>query len=71
MTQDERWLARYNEVKSIIESNRRNPSKYDAEERWLYCNRLRHNRKNSITRECFEWRDKSSICRKTFETTVI
>ena len=32
MTQDERWLARYNEVVKFIETNKRNPSKYiDAE----------------------------------------
>ena len=45
MTQNERWLARYNEVKNFIETNKRNPSKYDAEERGLYCNWLHHNRK--------------------------
>ena len=45
MTQDERWLAKYDEVVAFIETNRRNPSKYDAEERGLYCNWLRHNRK--------------------------
>ena len=28
MTQDERWLVRYQEVKSFIETNHRNPSKY-------------------------------------------
>lgn len=33
MTQDERWLARYNDVKFFIESNKRNPSKYAPEER--------------------------------------
>lgn len=32
MTQDERWLTRYNEVKSFIETNHRNPSKYNPEE---------------------------------------
>lgn len=32
MTQDERWLSRYNEVKSFIETNHRNPSKYNPEE---------------------------------------
>lgn len=32
MTQDERWLVRYNEVKSFIETNHRNPSKYNPEE---------------------------------------
>lgn len=45
MTQDERWLAKYNEVKTFIEINHRNPSKYDATERGLYCNWIRHNRK--------------------------
>lgn len=45
MTQDERWLAKYNELKTFIETNHRNPSKYDAEERGKYCNWLRHNRK--------------------------
>lgn len=30
MTQDERWLVRYNEVKSFIETNHRNPSKYES-----------------------------------------
>ena len=32
MTQDERWLARYNEVKTFIEREHRNPSKYAPEE---------------------------------------
>lgn len=32
MTQDERWMARYNEVKDFIETNHRNPSKYIPEE---------------------------------------
>lgn len=35
MTQEERWNARYEEVKSFIETNRRNPSKYVAEERLM------------------------------------
>ena len=35
MTQDERWLVRYNEVKSFIEENHRNPSKYNPEEKLL------------------------------------
>ena len=32
MTQDERWMFRYNGVKSFIEENHRNPSKYNPEE---------------------------------------
>ena len=43
MTQDEKWIARYNEVKAFIESNKRNPSKYRIEERdmlnWVKANR--------------------------------
>lgn len=43
MTQDERWLARYKEVKSFIEVNHRNPSKHRLEEHdhinWLKANR--------------------------------
>lgn len=35
MTQDERWLARYNEVKAFIETNKRNPSKYNPEEKLM------------------------------------
>lgn len=33
MDQDTRWMTRYNEVMSFIESNHRNPSKYADEER--------------------------------------
>ena len=42
MTQDERWLKRYEEVMAFIESNHRNPSKYRIEEHdhlnWLKAN---------------------------------
>lgn len=36
MTQDEHWQKNFDEVKSFIESNKRNLSKYNLEERWLY-----------------------------------
>ena len=43
MKQDERWLARYNEMKTFIETNKRNPSKHRMEEHdllnWLKANR--------------------------------
>lgn len=45
MTQDERWLLRYNEVKMFVATNKRNPSKYDAEERNMV-NYLKHTRKH-------------------------
>ena len=35
MTQEERWLSRYNEVKTFIEVNHRNPSKYYLEEKLM------------------------------------
>ena len=35
MTQDERWMFRYNGVKSFIEENHRNPSKYNPEEKLM------------------------------------
>lgn len=45
MTQDERWLEKYNEVVAFIEINKRNPSKHSDEERGQYLNWLKHNRK--------------------------
>ena len=44
MTQDERWLVRYNEVKGFIEREHRNPSKHRIEEH-LMLNFIKHNRK--------------------------
>jgi len=35
MTQEKRWMRRYNEVVSFIETNHRNPSKYVDSERGL------------------------------------
>ena len=45
MTQDEKWLAKYNDVKAFIEKEHRNPSRYNPEERYKYCNWIKHNRK--------------------------
>ena len=43
MTQDERWMMRYNEVKTFIEQNHRNPSRHRIEDHdmlnWLKANR--------------------------------
>ena len=44
MTQDERWNVRYQEVRTFIETNKRNPSKYNPEER-LMIHFLKRNRK--------------------------
>lgn len=35
MTQEERWMTRYNEVVIFIEANHRNPSKYAPEEKLM------------------------------------
>ena len=53
MTQDERWLRRYEEVKKFIETNKRNPSKYVAEER-LMVHFLKRGRKMLNAREMAE-----------------
>lgn len=45
MTQDEIWKRKYDEVVAFILREKRNPSKYDPEERGRYLNWLRHNRK--------------------------
>ena len=43
MTQDDRWLAKYNEVMDFMETNHRNPSRHRIEEHdmlnWLKANR--------------------------------
>ncbi len=47
MTQDERWVIRYNEVKAFMEANHRNPSRHRIEEHdmlnWLKANRKKMN----------------------------
>lgn len=47
MDQETRWLIRYNEVKTFIEENHRNPSKHRIEEHdmlnWLKANRKHMN----------------------------
>ena len=47
MTQDERWLTKYNEVVEFINTNHRNPSRHRIEEHdmlnWLKANRKRMN----------------------------
>ena len=47
MTQEERWMTRYNEVVSFIETNHRNPSRHRLEEHdmlnWLKACRKKMN----------------------------
>lgn len=48
MTQDEKWITKYNEVATFIETNKRNPSKHRIEEHdmlnWLKANRKAMNK---------------------------
>lgn len=47
MTQDERWLSKYNDVMDFMETNHRNPSRHRLEEHdllnWLKATRKRMN----------------------------
>lgn len=56
MTQDERWITRYNEVVAFIEREHRNPSKFIPEERGLR-NWIRHQQKLVNKGELKEERD--------------
>lgn len=44
MTQDEKWIAKYNEIMAFIAENHRRPSKYFLEERNNW-NWMRHQQK--------------------------
>lgn len=47
MTQEERWMTKYNEVVEFVESNHRNPSRHRIEEHdmlnWLKATRKKMN----------------------------
>ena len=45
MTQDEKWLIKYNEVIGYIKANHRNPSRHNPEERYKYLIWMKHNKK--------------------------
>ena len=44
MTQDEKWLVRYNEVMEFMEKEHRKPSKYYPEEKLMF-HFIHHNKK--------------------------
>lgn len=45
MTQDERRLEKYNDVVEFIQTNHRNPSRHNPEERYKFYNWIKHNKK--------------------------
>ena len=53
MTQEERWMVRFNEVKNFIKTNKRNPSKYRDEEK-LMVHFLKRGRKQMNAEELKE-----------------
>jgi len=54
MMQDEKWMIRYKEVKNFIETNHRNSSKHNDEERGRYFNWIKHNKKLYLVGELKE-----------------
>lgn len=68
MTQDERWLVRYNEVMAFIESNHRNPSKHRIEEHdmlnWLKANRKVMNKGEMKEERVERFRELMEMCER-------
>ena len=68
MTQEERWLTRYNEVKSFIETNHRNPSKHRIEEHdmlnWLKANRKVMNKGEMKEERVERFRELMEMCER-------
>lgn len=68
MTQDERWKARYEEVKSFIENNKRNPSKHRIEEydmlNWLKANRKKMNADDLKEPRLSKFKELLAVCEK-------
>jgi hypothetical protein len=66
MDQDTRWLTRYNEVKSFIEANHRNPSKHRIEEHdmlnWVKANRKKMNASERQETQLSKFKDLQALC---------
>lgn len=69
MSQDENWLFKFQEVITFLETNKRNPSKHDDEERGKYLNWMKHNKKLYAAGEMKEdrvekFRELLALCEK-------
>lgn len=68
MTQEERWMVRYEEVMAFIESNHRNPSKHRIEEHdmlnWLKANRKVMNKGEMKEERVERFRELMEMCEK-------
>ena len=66
MTQDERWLAKYNEVMEFMEKNHRNPSRHRMEEHdmlnWLKANRKKMNAGELLEPRLGKFKELLALC---------
>jgi len=56
-TRNERWLTRYKEVEAFIETNHRNPSKYNPEEKLMV--------------HFIKWGEETDECRGDARTEIV
>ena len=67
MTQDKRWNARYEEVKTFIENNK-NPSKHRIEEHdmlnWIKANRKKMNAEDLKEPRLSKFKEILAVCEK-------
>ena len=68
MTQDERWMTRYQEVMGFMEENHRNPSKYRIEEHdmlnWIKANRKLMNKGEMKAERVENFRELLDLCER-------
>ena len=66
MTQDERWLTKYNEVMEFMEKNHRNPSRHRLEEHdmlnWLKANRKKMNAGELLEPRLGKFKELLALC---------
>ena len=66
MTQDERWLAKYNEVMDFMEKNHRNPFRHRMEEHdmlnWLKANRKKMNAGELLEPRLGKFKELLALC---------
>ena len=65
MTQDEQWIAKWQEVIDFMETYHRNPSKHRIEEH-LMLNWIKHNRKLMNAGEMKKEREHRTLVRKVY-----
>lgn len=68
MTQEERWMLRYNEVMDFMEKNHRNPSRHRLEDHdmlnWLKANRKKMNAEDLKEPRLSKFKELLAVCEK-------